>query len=221
MEPDWFAMPTPPRTSRSSCSRTKPPLLTRVCCKNTVGTPTYPPAGPPRLVASPVRHFYPAPASMTPSLHARGRLPCIRTRLRNRAEPATGRTLLLVLADTPVQFRSDLRVLQLRRPFHLLRHHQDRSTTAAGLALRVEPALRCFCPDRLAAAQLLLPPPRGPRPARTRAAPSAVVRTRPPPFFMSSSQCCLTLSAAFSSMVSDVLHARLHCFPRAGPRREP
>jgi hypothetical protein len=34
-----------------------------------------------------------------------------------------------------------------------------------------------------------------------------------------SSQCCLTSSAASSSTVSDVLHARLHCFPHVGPRR--
>jgi hypothetical protein len=32
MEPDWFAMLTPPRTSGFSCSRAKPPLLTQVCC---------------------------------------------------------------------------------------------------------------------------------------------------------------------------------------------
>jgi hypothetical protein len=37
MEPDWFAMPTPPRTSGSSCSWAKPPLLTRVCCRSTAG----------------------------------------------------------------------------------------------------------------------------------------------------------------------------------------
>jgi hypothetical protein len=40
MELDWFAMLTPSRTSGFSCSQAKPPLLTRVCCKNTVGTPT-------------------------------------------------------------------------------------------------------------------------------------------------------------------------------------
>jgi hypothetical protein len=31
IEPDWFAMPTPLRTSRSSCSRVELPLLTHVC----------------------------------------------------------------------------------------------------------------------------------------------------------------------------------------------
>jgi hypothetical protein len=72
MEPDWFAMSTPPRTSGFSCSWAKPPLLTRVCCRNTVGTPTKPPAGSPCLVASPARRFCSAPAPTAPNLHARG-----------------------------------------------------------------------------------------------------------------------------------------------------
>jgi hypothetical protein len=39
IEPDWFAMLTPLRTSGFSYSQAKPPPLTRVCCRNTVGTP--------------------------------------------------------------------------------------------------------------------------------------------------------------------------------------
>jgi hypothetical protein len=57
------------------------------------------------------------------NLLARGLLPCTRTRLWNRAELATGRTLPLASADAPVQIRSDLRVLQLCRPLYLLRRH--------------------------------------------------------------------------------------------------
>jgi hypothetical protein len=57
------------------------------CCRNTVGTPAQPPAGPSRLIASPMHCFCSAPASSAPSLHARGRLPCICTRLRKRTEP--------------------------------------------------------------------------------------------------------------------------------------
>jgi hypothetical protein len=40
------------------------------------------------LVASPVRRFCSAPNPTAPSLHARGRLPCIRTRVRKRTELA-------------------------------------------------------------------------------------------------------------------------------------
>jgi hypothetical protein len=89
---------------------------------------------------------------------------------------------------------------------------------------RVTPAptasCRCIASPSAFAAPYLPPlPPRGLWSACIRVVPSTVVRARPPPFSTSSSQCRLTSSAAFSSMVSDVLHARLHCFPRAGPRR--
>jgi hypothetical protein len=66
-----------------------------------------PPAGPPRLAAAPVRRSRFAPASLALNLLARGLLPCTCTRLRNRAEPANGRTLPLAPADAPVQFRPD------------------------------------------------------------------------------------------------------------------
>jgi hypothetical protein len=58
-------------------------------------------------------------SALTPlalNLLARGLLPCTRTCLRDRAEPVAGRTLPFAPADTPVQVRPDLRVLQLRRP---------------------------------------------------------------------------------------------------------
>jgi hypothetical protein len=60
------------------------------------------------------------------------------------------------------------------------------------------------------------PPPRGLRHACIRITPSAAVRARPPPFSTSSSQCRLTSSVASSSTISDVLHARLHCFSPCG-----
>jgi hypothetical protein len=91
-----------------------------------------PPAGPPRLAAAPVRRSRSAPAPLALNLLARGLLPCTRTHLRNRAEPAAGRTLPLTPADTPVQFRPDLRVLQLRRPLHLLRRHVGRGPAVPG-----------------------------------------------------------------------------------------
>jgi hypothetical protein len=120
MEPDWFAKPNPPRTSGFSCSRAKPPLLTQMHCRNTSGMPAQLPAGPPCLVTFLVRCSCFAPVSLALNLLVRGLLRCMRTRLRNRAEPATGKTLSLAIANAPIQFRSDLRVLQLRRPFHLL-----------------------------------------------------------------------------------------------------
>jgi hypothetical protein len=70
-----------------------------------------PPAGPPRLAAAPVHRSRLAPTSLALNLLARGLLPCTRTRLQNRAEPATCRTLPLAPADAPVQFRPDLRVM--------------------------------------------------------------------------------------------------------------
>jgi hypothetical protein len=63
------------------------------------------------------------PHQRPPILLARRQLPYTRTRLRNRAKSATGKTLAFALANAPVQFRSDLQVLQLRRPLHLLRRH--------------------------------------------------------------------------------------------------
>jgi hypothetical protein len=91
-----------------------------------------PPAGPPRLAAARVRRSRSAPVPLAFNLLARGLLPCTRTRLQNRAEPATGRTLPLAPADAPVQFRPDLWVLQLRRPLHLLRRHVGRGLAAPG-----------------------------------------------------------------------------------------
>jgi hypothetical protein len=44
-------------------------------------------------------------------------LPCTRTCLRNRAEPATSKILPLALANVPVQFRTDLRVDQESLPY--------------------------------------------------------------------------------------------------------
>jgi hypothetical protein len=61
----------------------------------------------------------------------------------SRVEPATGRTLPLALANAPVQFRSVLWVLQLRRSLHVLRRPPVCPTTAAGLALHVKPVSRC------------------------------------------------------------------------------
>jgi hypothetical protein len=198
MEPDWFAKPTPPRTSGFSCSRAKPPLLTQMHCRNTSGMPAQLPARPPCLVAFLVRCSCFAPVSLALNLLVRGLLPCMRTRLRNRAEPATGKTLPLAIANAPIQFRSDLRVLQLRRPFH----HQGRPTTAAGLVLRVE-SVPCYSCPRLRA--------RSTASCRCAASPSAAVRARSPPFITSSSRCRLTSFTAFFSTVSDVLHARLYC----------
>jgi hypothetical protein len=78
------------------------------------------------------------------------------------------------------------------------RTHQFNSTRtsgscnfAAGLVLRVGPVPRYSCPDRLAAAQLLLP--------------SSPRYNRP--------------STAFSSTASDVHHARLYCPLCGGPHR--
>jgi hypothetical protein len=129
----------PARTRRN-------PLRPDCSCACSAGMSAQPPAGPLRLAVAPVRRSRSTPTPLALNLLARGLLPRPRTRLRNRAEPATGRTLPLASADVPVQFRPDLRVLQLRRPLHLLRRHQGRPTTAAGLALRVEPAPRCSCP---------------------------------------------------------------------------
>jgi hypothetical protein len=62
------------------------------------------------LVASPVRYSCSAPAPLALNLPAHGLLPCTHTRLRNRAESATDRTLSLASADALVQIRSDLRL---------------------------------------------------------------------------------------------------------------
>jgi hypothetical protein len=192
MEPDWFAKPTPPRTSGFSCSRAKPPLLTQMHCRNTSGMPAQLPARPPCLVAFLVRCSCFAPVSLALNLLVRGLLPCMRTHLRNRAEPATGKTLPLAITNAPIQFCSDLRVLQLRRPFHLLPAVTPSATTAAGLVLRVESVPRYSCP-------------------RLHARSTASCRCRCRPFITSSSRCRLTSFTAFFSTVSDVLHARLYC----------
>jgi hypothetical protein len=47
----------------------------------------------PRLAAAPARRSPSAPTPLAPSLLARGMLPCIRTRLRKRTEPAAGPAL--------------------------------------------------------------------------------------------------------------------------------
>jgi hypothetical protein len=108
------------------------PLRPDCSCACTAGISAQPPAGPPSLAAAPVRRSRPAPAPLAFNLLARGLLPCTRTRLRNRAKPATGRTLPLAPVDAPVRFRPDLRVLQLRRPLHLLRRHEGRGPAAPG-----------------------------------------------------------------------------------------
>jgi hypothetical protein len=134
------------------------------------------------------------------NLLARGLLPCTRTRLRKRTE----------LAVSPASrcFCFDLCMGGGSSPCVAPPSSLHSVTTSASP------------PFFLARHAITAPlPPRGPRPACIRITPSAAVRARPPPFSTSSSQCRLTSSAASSSTISDVLHARLHGFPRAGPRR--
>jgi hypothetical protein len=52
--PDWFAMPTPSRTSGFSGSRAESSLLMHMHCRNTSGMPVQSLAGPPYLAAAPV-----------------------------------------------------------------------------------------------------------------------------------------------------------------------
>jgi hypothetical protein len=166
-------MPTPSRTSGFSCSRVELPLLTHMHCRNTSDMPAQLPAGPPRLAAAPVCRFRFALTPLALNLLVRGLLPCMRTRLRNRAEPATGRTLPLAPADAPVQFRANLRVLQLRRPFHLLRRHLLAAKSASAALLL---PCACFCGTHVRSLLHLL-----------RAAPA-----RPRSYSSSSSSCCRT-----------------------------
>jgi hypothetical protein len=156
-------MPTPLRTSGFSCSRVELPLPMHMRCQSMADrTPLLAQDETLLDLTAPVRALLAylhnhsqgrrSCSASTPSasnLLARGWLLCIRTRLQKRAESTTGKTLPLALANAPIRFRSDLRFLQLRRPFHLLGHHQGRPTTVAGLALHVKPASRCFRLDRL------------------------------------------------------------------------
>jgi hypothetical protein len=54
--PDWFAIPSLPRTSGFSGSRAESSLLMHMHCKNISGMPVQSLAGPPYLAAAPVRH---------------------------------------------------------------------------------------------------------------------------------------------------------------------
>jgi hypothetical protein len=54
--PDWFTIPSLPRTSGFSGSRAESSLLTHMHCRNTSGMPVQSLAGPPYLAAAPVRH---------------------------------------------------------------------------------------------------------------------------------------------------------------------
>jgi hypothetical protein len=71
-----------------------------------------------------------------------------RTRLLNRVESATDKTLPLALANTPVQFRSDLRVLQLRRPLHTSSLCTSSPCMVILLPPVAEPALASALPRR-------------------------------------------------------------------------
>jgi hypothetical protein len=169
IEPDWFPMPTPLRTSGFSCSRVEHPLLTH------------------------------------PWLLTCSRVTCC-------------------LARAHAYGIESSRLLVEHSRSHP-RTHQSNSTRnsgscnfAAGPVLRVGPVPRYSCPDRLSAAQLLLPS--SPRYKRTSASARIEVCSHlaTSKSSTSSPQCRLISSAAFSSTASDVLHVRLHCFPRAGPR---
>jgi hypothetical protein len=54
--PDWFAIPSLPRTLGFSGSRAESSLLMDMHCRNTSGMPVQSLAGPPYLAAAPVRH---------------------------------------------------------------------------------------------------------------------------------------------------------------------
>jgi hypothetical protein len=110
MEPNRFAMPSSPQTSGFSCSRAEPPLLTQ---EETLFDLTAPVRALPAYLRSHSqgRCSHSASIPTAPNLLARGLLLSIRTRLRKRTELATGKTLPFALANEPVQFRSDLRIL--------------------------------------------------------------------------------------------------------------
>jgi hypothetical protein len=130
IEPDWFAKPTSPRTSRSSCSRVELPLPTHMRCQSMADrTPLLAQEETLLDLTAPVRALLAylrnhsqgrrSCSASTPSasnLLARGLLLCIRTCLQKRAESATGRTLSLASADVLVQIRSDLRLRSAALP---------------------------------------------------------------------------------------------------------
>jgi hypothetical protein len=92
IRPDWFAMPTPPRTSGFPCSRLS------LHCSRACATETR--SAHPRSLRQDHRHawshllrcFCSALTPLAFNLLARGLLSCTRTRLRNRAESATANT---------------------------------------------------------------------------------------------------------------------------------
>jgi hypothetical protein len=91
------------------------------------------------LVASPVHRFCSAPAPTVPSLHARGRLPCLRTCLRKRNEPAVSPASRCSCVDLCMGGGSSP---SLAVPW-LLRAHR----------IRLPPPLRRWCCARLATSQ--------------------------------------------------------------------
>jgi hypothetical protein len=71
---------------------------------------------PPGSICSRAKPSF-APASLALNLFARSLLLCIRTCLRNRAEPATSKILPFALANVPIQSRSDLHMDQESLPY--------------------------------------------------------------------------------------------------------
>jgi hypothetical protein len=71
---------------------------------------------PPGSICSRAKPSF-APASLALNLFARSLLLCIRTCLRNRAEPATSKIFPFALANVPIQSRSDLHMDQESLPY--------------------------------------------------------------------------------------------------------
>jgi hypothetical protein len=174
------------------------------------------------LVASPVRCSRFALTPLALNLLARDLLPCTRPRLRNQAEPATGKTLPLALANAPNS-------ISLGPPDPVT---PSSSPPVVTLSWLVYHRRRSCAARRIRAVLLLLQPPHGRRelampgcivvpsssshPVTTFASPPFLpahhaITTLPPSRGPWSACIRAAPSAAFSSTASVFLHARLYC----------
>jgi hypothetical protein len=150
-------MPTPLRTSGFSCS------WLNLLCSRTCAAEAWPAHRVASCRTAALGHISGAPLLLRS--HSNGPQPAcawsvalhMHSCLWKRAESATGRTLSLASANTPVQFCSDLRVLHSAALFHLLpavtpsgpAYHRRRSCAACRIraALLLPQAPRAL--DRL------------------------------------------------------------------------